>query len=206
MQNTPEWHAKRAGKVTASRFHDVTAKLVKGTGEAATRIKYRWEIVAERLTGAPVPQYSNRAMERGHELEPDARAAYEAQTGNLVEQVDFIDHPDLALTGCSPDGLVDADGGLEIKCPDNPVIHVQTISGGMPSEHRAQVQGAMWVTGRAWWDFVSFDPRMPENLRLYVQRVPRDDAYISELAEEVARFQVEVDRQLQSLLTLARAA
>jgi putative phage-type endonuclease len=200
-QGTPEWHARRAGKVTASRFADVLSTVK--VGEAAGRIKYRWELVAERLTGEPVPQYTNKAMERGTALEPEARMAYEAQTGNVVTEVEFIDHPDVPLVGCSPDGLIDADGGLEIKCPENPVIHVQTIHGGMPTEHRAQVQGAMWVTGRAWWDFVSYDPRMPGKLQLYVERIKRDEAYIERLAAEVKRFNAEVAHQHQSLLVMA---
>lgn len=204
-QGSPEWLAARAGHVSASRFADVLAKPRNGTGEAATRAKYRWELVAERLTGGPVESYSNRAMERGTELEPHARLAYEAKTGNFVEEVGFIVCPAHAMVGCSPDGLIGTDGGVEIKCPANPVVHVQTIHGGMPSEHRAQVQGAMWVTERAWWDFCSYDPRMPARLQLYVERIQRDDAYIANLAREVTQFQSEVERQLESLLTLAEA-
>lgn len=200
-QGTPEWLAARAGHVTASRFSDVLAKVK--VGEAASRARYRWELVTERLTGQPVESYRNKAMERGQELEPDARLAYEAQTGNMVLEVGFLSHQTAALVGCSPDGLIDDDGGLEIKCPDNPVIHVQTIHGGMPSEHIAQVQGAMWVTGRKWWDFVSYDPRMPEKLRLYVQRILRDEDYIAKLSAEVAAFQGEVERQYQSLMRMA---
>lgn len=156
------------------------------------RQKYRWQLVAERLTGQPVEGFRNAAMERGQLLEPEARQAYEAQTGNLVEQAGFLSHKE--WVGCSPDGLIDADGGLEIKCPDNPVIHVQALHGGMPAEHMAQIQGAMWVTGRQWWDFVSFDPRMPEKLQLYTQRIKRDDAYITRLEEEVDRFLAEVEK------------
>lgn len=200
-QQTPEWFAVRAGKVTASRFCDVLAKIK--VGESRERAKYRWELVAERLTGEKAEGYSNRAMERGTELEPFARMAYEAHTKNMVEEAGFIVHPSLPYVGCSPDGLIGDDGGLEIKCPASAVIHIQTIQGGMPSEHRAQVQGAMWVTGRAWWDFVSYDPRMPEKLRLYVERVKRNEEYIKALAEEVAAFQAEVERQFQSLMELA---
>jgi putative phage-type endonuclease len=190
-QGTPEWLAARAGHATASRFSDILAKVK--VGEAAGRQRYRWQLVTERLTGQPVEGYRNAAMERGQLLEPDARAAYEAQSGNLVAQVGFLSHKE--WVGCSPDGLVDADGGIEIKCPDNPVIHVQTLHGGMPSEHVAQVQGAMWVTGRKWWDFVSYDPRMPEKLQLYIQHVTRDEAYIEKLDAEVAAFLAEVEKQ-----------
>lgn len=200
-QGTPEWLAARAGHVTASRFADVMAKVK--VGEAAGRIKYRWEIVTERLTGQPVEQYSNKAMEHGTEQEPYARMAYEAQTGNVVEEVGLILHPSTARVGCSPDGLIASVGGVEIKCPFNSVVHVQTLSGGMPSEHRAQVQGAMWVTDRKWWHFVSFDPRMPEKMQLYVELVKRDEDYIAKLADEVRQFLVEVDALEQQLRKMA---
>jgi putative phage-type endonuclease len=205
-QGTPEWHAARAGHVTASRFADVLAKPKSGVGEASTRAKYRWELVAERLTGGAVEGYTNDAMRRGQELEPHARLAYEADSGHIVEEFGFIVHPAIALVGCSPDGLIGADGGCEIKCPANPVIHAQTLHGGMPTEHRPQVQGSLWVTGRQWWAFISYDPRMPKRLQLYVEIVKRDEAYIEKLAEEVVRFQSEVERQVVSLLTLAEAA
>jgi len=203
-QGTPEWKAARAGHATASRFADVLAKVK--VGEAMGRQRYRWQLVTERIMAAPCETYSNKAMERGTLLEPEARDAYEAETGAFVTQTDFLHHPTVEWVGCSPDGLIDADGGLEIKCPDNPVIHVQTIHGGMPSEHRAQVQGQMWVTGRKWIDFVSYDPRMPEGMQLYIERVKRDDAYIAELEKEVAAFLAEVDRQHKGLLALRKAA
>lgn len=204
IQGSDDWRAARAGKVTASRFCAVMAKVK--VGEAATRRDYRWELLAERLTGLPSEGYTNKAMEWGTDHEPDARAAYEAETGELVQQVAFLMLPAHHAVGCSPDGLVGEDGGLEIKCPYNPVIHVQTLKGGMPSEHRAQVQGAMWVTNRKHWDFVSYDPRMPEGLQLYVERVKRDDNYIAELAAEVVRFEAEVTRELNGLLMLRKAA
>lgn len=204
VQGTEEWRAARAGKITASRFADVMAKIK--TGEAATRRDYRWELLTERLTGLPCEGYSNRAMEWGTQHEAEAREAYETETGNLVQQAGFILHPDHPTVGCSPDGLVGDDGGQEIKCPFSSVVHVQTLKGGMPSEHKAQVQGTMWITGRKYWDFVSYDPRMPEHLRLYIERIARNDAYIEELAAEVLRFDVEVMRDLQGLLLLRRAA
>lgn len=203
-QGTPEWKASRAGHATASRFADVLAKVK--VGEAMGRQRYRWQLVTERVMGAPCETYTNKAMERGTLLESEARDAYEAETGALVIVPDFRRHPEIEWVGCSPDGEIDADGGVEIKCPDNPVIHVQTIHGGMPSEHRAQVQGQMWVTGRKWIDFVSYDPRMPEELRLYIERVKRDEDYIAELAKEVAAFLAEVDRQHKGLLALRKAA
>jgi putative phage-type endonuclease len=204
LQGSDEWRAARAGKVTASRFCDVMARI--RTGEAASRRDYRWELLTERLTGLPCEGYTNRAMEWGTSHEAEAREAYEAETGELVHRVGLIVHPEHPMVACSPDGLINKDGGQEIKCPFSSVVHVQTLKGGMPPEHRPQVQGSMWIAGRAYWDFVSYDPRMPEHLRLYVERIPRDDAYIEQLAAEVVKFEAEVTREHASLLTLRKAA
>lgn len=200
-QGTPEWLAQRAGHATASRFKDVLAKIK--TGEAATRRNYRVQLVTERLTGQPCESYTNAAMQWGTDQESSARAAYEAQTGDLVEQVGFILHPGMAWTGASPDGLIGDEGGIEIKCPFQSTVHVETLQGGMPAEHMPQVQGVMWVTGRKWVDFVSYDPRMPEHLQLYVQRIKRDDSYIAELEKAVAAFLGEVSAMHQQLMKRA---
>jgi putative phage-type endonuclease len=201
-QGTPEWLAARAGHATASCFQHILATVK--VGEASKRRDYRWQLVTERLTGKAVEGYTNAAMEWGHENEPHARMAYEAQEGEFVEEVGFLLHPTVAWCGASPDGLVGEVGGVEIKCPFNSMVHVQTLEGGMPSEHRAQVQGAMWVTGREYWDFVSYDPRMPEKLQIYVERIERDEAYITKLAAGVEQFLAEVDAMHQRLM--ARAA
>lgn len=195
LQNTPEWLEARAGKITASRFCDVMAfdeggELYKsgpkkGQPKPARVLKartdYIGEIVAELLTGAPMPQARARAMDWGHDVEAAARDAYSAHTGELVSLGGFLIHPSHPFIGCSPDGLVGDDGGLQIKCPANPSVHIETLRAGMPAEHIHQVQGELWVSGRQWWDFVSFDPRMPPNLRLYTQRVLPDPAYIARL-------------------------
>lgn len=195
MQQSPEWYAARCGRATASRFADVMAKIK--TGEAAGRRNYRAQLVAERLTGVPAESYTNAAMQWGIDTEPLARAAYEALSGNIVEQVAFVTHPEL-MAGASPDGLIDSDGGLEVKCP-NTAQHIDALLKGMPPEHIPQIQGGMWLTGRQWWDFVSFDPRMPEKLQLYVQRIARDDAYITQLAAEVIVFLKETDALISQL-------
>jgi len=189
MQGSPEWFAIRCGRATASRFSDVMAKIK--TGEAAGRRNYRAQLVCERLTGVPAESYINAAMQWGIDTEPLARVAYEALSGNIVEQIAFVTHPEL-MAGASPDGLIDLDGGLECKCP-NTAQHIDALLKGMPPEHIPQIQGGMWLTDRQWWDFVSFDPRMPEKLQLYVQRVPRDDAYIANLEKKVRLFLAEVD-------------
>ena len=181
-QQSEAWFLDRLGHATASNFSDVMAK-----GEGKTRKTYMMKLLAERLTGKPTESFSNKHTERGTEQEPFARLAYEARTGNLVEEVGFIVHPDMKA-GSSPDGLVDKDGGVEIKSVI-PTVQLETIAkGGFPSTHKAQIQGALFITGRAWWDFVSFSPDLPENLRLYVFRVERDQAYIDELEKEVIRF------------------
>lgn len=195
-QQSPEWFAARLGKATASRFKDVLATIK--NGEAATRRNYRMQLVVERLTGQKEEGYTNQAMSWGNDNEPLARIAYEVQSGMIVTQVDFIAHPAL-MAGASPDGLIDADGGIEIKCPFQSAVHIETIQSGMPSEHMPQVQGAMWITGRQWWDFVSYDPRMPEHLQLYVQRIERDDSYIKDLESKVTAFLQEVDATIQQL-------
>ena len=190
-QGTPEWFAARLGKATASRFSDVLAKLKSG-GESASRKNYRGRLVVERLTGKPLESFSNAAMQKGTEREPIARLAYEAETGNLVTEVGFFQHPTMEA-GASPDGLVDASGMLEIKCPQL-ATHLEYLAlPAEPSEYTAQIQGQMWICGRDWCDFVSFNPDFPEHLQLIVRRIQRDEAYIAKLAAEVAIFLDEVE-------------
>lgn len=202
-QRDDDWYAARCGKATASRFKDVLARLKNGN-PAADRQKYLTELVVERLTGQPVPSYENAAMRWGTEQEAAARAAYEQRTGATVEETGFVAH-DTLMAGCSPDGLVDWDGLIEIKCPFNTGVHIDTLLNGMPAEHTAQVQGQMWITGRQWCDFVSYDPRMPEPLQLHVQRINRDPAFIADLKRQVAEFLNEVGAQVEALRRLAES-
>lgn len=195
QQGSPEWFAARCGKATASRFSDVLAKLKSG-GESASRKNYRARLVVERLTGKPLETFSNAAMQQGVEREPLARMAYEAETGNLVEEVGFFQHPAMDA-GASPDGLVNADGMLEIKCPQL-ATHLEYLNlPAEPAEYTAQIQGQLWICGRDWTDFVSFNPDFPEHLQLIVRRIHRDDAYIAKLAAEVALFLDEVETETQ---------
>jgi len=202
-QRTDEWLQARAGKVTASGFKHVLAKTRKGDATAA-RTTYLWQQVIERLTGHPAPVVETFAMRWGTEQEPAALQAYLDAHMVQVRSVAFVQHPTLAV-GCSPDGLVcegGADDGLiEIKCPFNSANHLETWLSGMPEEHMAQIQGQMWLTGRQWCDFVSFDPRMPADLQLYVQRSPRNLEFIATLEREIVTFLGEVDdivRKLQA--------
>lgn len=195
IQGSPEWLQARCGNATASEFSSILAK-----GQGKTRASYLRRIVAERMTGKPHESYRNADMDRGNALEPRARMAYEARSGNFVDEVGFIKHPELAA-GCSPDGLVDADGGAEIKSVIATVQVDTILSGAYPSEHKAQIQGCLWLTKRVWWDFCSFCPDMrDERLRLYVYRVQRDEAYIQALEVEVRKFLVDVDRMVDALL------
>ena len=195
-QGTPEWHQLRLGKVTASRVSDVMAKIK--TGESASRKNYRAELVVQRLTGLPSESFTNAAMEWGTATEPMARIAYEIAKEVLVEQVGFIEHPTIAMFGCSPDGLVH-DGMIEIKCP-NSATHIEYLTDNKaPAKYINQMQCQMAVTGRKWCDFVSFDPRLPEDLQLFVVRVERDQKYIDSMEVEVVEFLTEVEGMVNQL-------
>lgn len=198
VQGSPEWKALRCGKVTASRVADVVAKTQKGT-YGATRANYLAQLIAERLTGTPAETYTNAAMQHGTETEPEARAAYEFYQGATVEQVAFAPHPKIDQAGASPDGLVGDDGLVEIKCP-NTATHLETLLGqAVPAKYIDQMQFQMACTGRKWCDFVSYDPRMPEHMRLFVRRVERDDTRINHLETEIAGFLLEMAVKLAEL-------
>jgi putative phage-type endonuclease len=196
-QGSAEWLAIRLGKVTASRIADVLAKGK--SGEAATREDYRTELVVQRLTNEPGESFTNAAMEWGTQTEPMARIAYEAHANVFVEQVAFVDHPTIEWFGCSPDGLVGETGLLEIKCPASKT-HIKYLLGGKPpAKYVPQMQCQMAVTGREWCDFVSYDPRLPEDLQLFVVRLERDVSYIMAMEEEVSKFLGEVSEMYSKL-------
>jgi putative phage-type endonuclease len=199
-QRTEEWFSARLGKVTASRVADVVAKTK--SGYSSSRANYMAQLVVERMTNKQAESYSNAAMEWGTEQEPLARAAYEAEVGVLVDEVGMIDHPTVEMSGASPDGLVGDDGLVEIKCPTT-ATHIDTLMGEeAPKKYYDQMQWQMSCTGRKWCDFVSFDPRMPEGLQLFVKRVERDDEYIAMLESEVATFLQEVSDKVNKLKSL----
>jgi len=202
-QRSEDWYAARLGKATASRFKDAIAALKSGAPAQAQR-DYLTELVVERLTQQPIQRFQNAAMTWGTEQEPAARAAYERVTGRIVEETGFVAH-DTLMAGCSPDGLIDWDGFIEIKCPWNTANHIETLLNGMPADHIPQVQGQMWVTGREWCDFVSYDPRMPEALQLHVQRIQRDPSFIADLERRVSSFLSEVGYQVEMLRRLAES-
>ncbi len=183
IQGSEEWFKARLGKVTASCFSDV---LSNGTG----RKTYMMRLVAERLTGIPQNTYTNAIMERGSEIEPQARVYYEELNECKVEQVGFVACD--GDIGCSPDGLVGNDGGVEIKCP-NTTTHIETIlQAKMPTKYKSQVQGSMWVTGRKWWDWISFDPRLTQH-PFFCIRVFRDEKEIMVISKAVEYFVKELN-------------
>lgn len=198
IQGSLEWMEARRGFVGASSINDVMA-VTKSGGEAATRRNLRARIIAERLTGICAESFSSSAMQWGVDNEPIARAEYEVSTGNEVEQVGFILHPFIKMTGASPDGLIGTDGLIEIKCP-NTATHIDYLLGGVaPTEYRNQMLWQMECTGRKWCDFASYDPRMPEDMQLFVVRFMRDDERLNELRDGVAKFLIEVDEVLVKL-------
>lgn len=197
-QGSDAWRQIRLGRVTASRVADVVAKTKTGWG--ASRANYAAQLIAERLTGVVASTFTNAAMTWGTDMEPDARATYEFLTGVEVEQVGFIPHPTIAMSGASPDGLVGADGVVEIKCPQT-ATHIDTLLGaGIDRKYLIQMQWQLACSGRVWCDFVSFDPRMPVETRLFVQHVKRDDAWIAELERDVREFLIEIDAKVARLV------
>ena len=196
-QRTDEWFAARLGKVTGSRVSDVMSKTK--SGYSATRANYMAQLICERLTGVKAESFTSAAMEWGVEQEPFAIAAYEALAGVFVEAVGFIEHPTIALAGASPDGFVEPEGLIEIKCP-NSATHIDTLlNGDVDSKYIKQMQWQMACTNRQWCDFVSFDPRLPGNLQLFVKRIPRDEAAIKAMEMEVTKFLSELATKVQQL-------
>lgn len=198
-QGSTEWRLARCGKLTASRFAHVMNVLKDGS-PGANRRELVTQLAIERLTGVPVDGYENDAMRRGRELEAEARAAYEADTGELVEQVAFVNHPEMDFVGVSPDGLLGDDGLLEIKCPANMAKHLEALRANEHArEYRWQLQGQLWVTHRKWVKAVSYDPRFPTHLRLAVAHVGRDEKAIRELAEACVKANDEINEILYQL-------
>lgn len=204
LQSDPEWATARLGHVTASRVADVVARTKTGWG--ASRANYAAELVAERLTLTPAPSFTNAAMQWGVDTEATARAAYEFRTDASTGESAFVKHQRIEWAGASPDGFVGDDGLVEFKCP-NTATHIDTLlRGTIPDKYRLQMAWQLACTGRAWCDFVSFDPRLPEEMRLFVQRFDRDDKVIGELERDVEAFLAEIDDTLKQLRQNYRAA
>lgn len=202
-QGSDAWFSCRLGLATASNFSKVLATIK--SGEAAERRNYRIKLALERITGKREDIFQNDAMRLGTEREPLARIAYEALTGNLVQEVGFCRHPTLEC-GASADGIIDDVRGLEIKAP-GPGKHIEYLhQKAEPPEYTAQIQGCMLITGRTEWDFVSYNPEFPENAQLIVRTIKRDDAYIARLEDAVARFMSEVGGEVEAIRNYRCAA
>ena len=196
-QGSDAWHQARLGKVTASRIADIIATTK--SGYSASRANYEAQLICEILTGKPAESFTNAAMAWGTETEPLARAQYELKTGNIVNQIGFVVHSKIEQAGASPDGLVDNDGLIEIKCP-NTSTHLDTLlSQKVPSKYITQMTWQMLCTGRKWCDFVSYDPRLPDNLQLFIQRIELDEEYGKKLESEVKAFLEEVNEKVEKL-------
>jgi putative phage-type endonuclease len=197
-QGTSEWHQLRLGKVTASRVADIMAKTK--TGASASRGNYLIELAIQRVTQQIEESYTNSAMQWGTETEPLARMAYELAKETFVEQVPFVDHPTIEWFGCSPDGLVENNGLVEIKCPNSSTHWSYLKSGEPPNKYFIQMQAQISCTQREWNDFISFDPRMPHRSQLFVKRVYRDDEFIKTMEKEIQQFLVEVQQETDLML------
>lgn len=196
-QRTPEWFAARCGKVTASRIADVMAKTK--TGYGAGRANYMAELLIERMTGQPVDSYQSAAMLRGIELEDEAVNAYAFYHNAEPKRIGFVDHPAIPMSGASPDRLIRTIGLLEVKCP-NSATHLDTLLyKNIPLKYLLQMQWQMACTKRKWCDYASYDNRFPEEYRLWVQRIFRNDQVIADILAEVRSFQVELVAKYQQL-------
>lgn len=203
-QGTDGWLQDRAGRATGSRAKDILATIK--SGEAAARRDYRLELAIERITGSPAPQgFISADMAWGTEQEPFARMAYEAQTGRFVSESGFVYLPEI-MAGCSVDGFVE-DGGRvgiwEAKCPKS-FTHISYVRANkMPSAYEPQIIHNMYITGAAFADFVSFDPRLTGKLQLFTVRVERDESVINDYEAKLLQFLAEVDAEYNQLMRLA---
>lgn len=196
-QRTDEWFNARLGKVTASKVADVVAKTRSGWG--ASRDNYMSDLVCERLTGEVTKFFASFAMQQGTEREPEARAAYEYFCDEDVTEVGFVVHPNNPDAGASPDGLVGTDGLVEIKCPEK-AQHLRTLLGEAPKDvYIKQMQWQMACTDRKWCDFASYNPDFPEEMKLHITRIKRDDALITELETNIVEFIREVEKKTDDL-------
>jgi len=194
-QGSPEWLEARRGKVTSSMFAAATAK-----GEGKTKHTYLCKLLAERLTGNLVENYTNSKFDWGKEQEPAAAAMYSFETGLEITKVGFVKHDD--NIGCSPDRLVGNQGMVQFKCPDSHTHISYILKKTTPTTYMKQIQGEMWCCGRMWSDFVSFDPRNPYK-DIFIIRVHRDEEFIKKLAAGVNEFVEELLRQESILKKVA---
>lgn len=195
LQDSPEWHQARLGKLTASRFSDAVAQT--RTGWGASRARYQGELISERLTGKSWPRFQSQEMQQGKEREPVARAGYEFRRQVEVVEVGFIEHPHIMMTGCSPDGLVGDDGLIEIKCP-SVHTHLATLRGTpIAAEYLAQCHWQMICCQRSWCDFISYCPDLPTRMQMFRQRLHASDTIKEKMETEAVQFLYEIDKAIE---------
>lgn len=204
LQRTAEWFRDRTGCLTASRFADVLARKRDGTPTKAY-FDLIDTIVAERITGDSIGIGDAPALVWGRDHEAEARETYEAETGRFVDLVGFIPHPDIPYLGASPDGLVDDDGLVEIKCPFSTVVHLKRIRAGVvPPEYVPQMLLQCICTGRKWVDFVDYDPRLIgtpyEHLAFWTVRYTPTEEEKAAALEAAKTFLDDVDQAMKDLL------
>ena len=197
-QRTDDWHNDRRGKVTASILKDICKRQKNGSFYAARETQI-YKIAHEIFTGETAVGFSSPATDHGITNESNAIEEYKQTIWTPVSLCGFVNHPTIQRAGASPDLLVGDDGLAEIKCPYNGAIHIETLAHGMPDDHKYQIQMQMACTQRQWCDFVSFDPRLPADYKLYVQRVDRDDLFIKTMEEMIVTFLQEVDAMVDLL-------
>ena len=191
-QQTAEWFEARLGKVTASRVIDIIPNPKTGK-YYATREKYMFELLAERISGVVQPVFLSKPMIHGTETEPIARAVYEGMTGNAVQEVGFIDHPTIKNFGASPDGLVGDDGCVEFKCPET-TTHLKLMAREeIAPKYSYQMQTQMMCANREWCDFFNFDNRVPVEFQTFRRRVTRYAVACKLIESEVVKFLGELD-------------
>jgi putative phage-type endonuclease len=193
QENREEWLKQRLGLVTGSAISNVLMDSSK-----AGHRNYMAQLVCERLTGEPTETYISPAMQHGIDTEDEARAAYMARNAVIVEEVGFIRHPKLEA-GCSPDGIVGQDGLIEIKCVQPATALDLLESKKVPADHYNQIQWQLAVTGRDWCDYVVYQPKLPERLRLNVMRVVRNQSDILNMTVKVEQFLEELNRKVKKL-------
>lgn len=209
QQGTPEWLMQRCGMCTGSRVADVVKRLTRKSGDrekgdyAQCHYDYLTELVVERLTGRVTDGYVTPAMEWGIEQEPNARMAYEAERGEMAMPIGFATHPTIEWFGASPDSLVGTDGLLEIKCPNTSTHLEYLLEGKVPLDYMPQMMAEMACTERKWCDFVSYDPRLPKKLQLFVRRFYRNDEHIAIMEADVKFFLEEVILRMGELANRA---
>jgi putative phage-type endonuclease len=204
IQGSEEWKLARCGSVGASSIADLMARTKTGYGSSRANLMAR--LIAERMTGQPQESYTNEAMRWGVDCEPMARAAYAFMANVDVTEIGLVRHPTIDGAHASPDGMIGDDGLVELKAP-NTATHIETLlSGEVADRYVKQMQFQMACTGRSYCDFCSYDPRMPGDLQLFIRRIHRDDAAITEINDAVKLFILEMKAKINRLQTLRSAA